>query len=144
MADEPVRMCRAGVDRRSIGIFTLAVVLTSLSQAQPAPVRDTLFPDVVSAKVRAAGKGRFDFDVTISSPYDSPRRYADGFRVVAPSGDVLGERTLWHDHQDEQPFTRDLHGVVVPAGIRSVRIQARDQKSGYGGKSIEVVLPVRP
>ena len=42
MADEPVRMCRAGVDRRSIGIFTLAVVLTSLSQAQPAPVRDTL------------------------------------------------------------------------------------------------------
>jgi hypothetical protein len=144
MDHEPIGMRAVGVHRRRIGIFTLGALLTGLSRAQTAPARDTRFPDVVSAKVRAAGKGCYDFDVTISSPYDTPQRYADGFRVVAPSGDVLGERTLWHDHQNEQPFTRDLYGVPVPAGIHSVRTQARDQKYGYGGKSIEVVLPVTP
>lgn len=101
------------------------------------------FPDVLSAKVRATPGGNFDFDVTVSSPYDTPQRYADGFRVVAPNGSVLGERKLWHDHQGEQPFTRDLYAVPIPPGVRTVTIQARDQKYGYGGLSIVVTLPPR-
>jgi hypothetical protein len=56
---------------------------------------------------------------------------------------VLGERKLLHDHQDEQPFTRDLHGVAIPEGLRVVLVQARDQKNGYGGKTAEVILPGR-
>jgi hypothetical protein len=56
---------------------------------------------------------------------------------------VFGERKLLHDHAGEQPFTRDLYGVKIPPGIRAVVIQARDQKYGYGGKIIEVVLPGR-
>ena len=64
-------------------------------------------------------------------------------RVTRLSGEVLGERNLWHDHQNEQPFTRDRYGVKIPAGVRQVRIQARDQKHGYGGKSIDVALPAR-
>ena len=68
---------------------------------------------------------------------------ADGFRVTRLSGEVLGERSLWHDHQNEQPFTRDRYGVKIPAGVSQVRIQARDQKHGYGGKSIDVALPAR-
>jgi hypothetical protein len=50
---------------------------------------------------------------------------------------------LWHDHQGEQPFTRDLYGVKIPSDVQTVRIQARDQQHGYGGRSIEVVLPGR-
>ena len=103
----------------------------------------TRFPDVLSATVRAAAADTFDFDVTISSTYDTPSRYADGFRVVSKSGTVLGERKLFHDHQDEQPFTRDLQSVKVPRGLKTVTIEARDQLSGYGGKSIELVLPGR-
>ena len=40
------------------------------------------FPDVVAVKVEPRGENRFDFDVTVSSPYDTAQRYADGFRVV--------------------------------------------------------------
>lgn len=101
------------------------------------------YPDVLSVKVRAAGGNSFDFDVTISSPYDTPQRYADAFRVSGKDGAVYGERVLLHDHADEQPFTRDLAGVKIPRGIRSVIVQARDMKNGYGGKSIEVALPGR-
>ncbi|PKO40192.1 MAG: hypothetical protein CVU30_17155 [Betaproteobacteria bacterium HGW-Betaproteobacteria-3] len=101
------------------------------------------FPDVLAVKVHPRGADRFDFDVTVSSPYDTPRRYADAFRAASKDGRVWGERKLLHDHADEQPFTRDLYGVTVPAGVKSVVVQARDQKYGYGGKAVEVNLPGR-
>lgn len=101
------------------------------------------FPDVVAVKARPSGHGRFDFDVTVSSPYDTPQRYADAFRVSSRDGSVFGERRLLHHHADEQPFTRDLHGLVVPAGVRSIVVQARDSQFGYGGKTVEVLLPGR-
>ena len=101
------------------------------------------FPDIVAVKVRSAGAEVFDFDVTVSSPYDTPALYADGFRVTSLSGEVFGERKLLHDHQDEQPFTRDLHGVRIPRQVRQVVVQGRDQQHGYGGKSVQVQLPGR-
>jgi hypothetical protein len=101
------------------------------------------FPDVIAVKVRASGPDLFDFDVTISSPYDTPRRYADGFSVKTLGGEVLGERKLLHDHQDEQPFTRDLHAVRISPPVRRVVLEARDQRYGYGGKVFEVALPGR-
>jgi hypothetical protein len=101
------------------------------------------FPDVVAVKVQARGANHFDFDVTVSSPYDSAERYADAFRVSGRNGKVYGERELLHDHASEQPFTRDLYGVTIPPGVRSVIVQARDRKYGYGGKVREIALPGR-
>ena len=101
------------------------------------------YPDVVSARVQPRTPDTFDFDVTVSSPYDTPARYADAFRVMGQDGAVFGERQLLHNHGNEQPFTRDLHGVRIPPGIRVVVIQARDQRYGYGGKAVEIVLPGR-
>ena len=101
------------------------------------------YPDVLNVKVQVCGENCFDFDVTISSPYDTPQRYADAFRVMSADGHPFGERKLLHDHANEQPFTRDLHGVSIPPGIRTVVVQARDQKFGYGGKTVKVMLPGR-
>lgn len=101
------------------------------------------YPDVVSATVQPRAADTFDFDVTVSSPYDTPQRYADAFRVMSKDGTVFGKRKLLHDHANEQPFTRDLYGVRIPPGLRAVVIQARDQKYGYGGKTVEVALPGR-
>lgn len=101
------------------------------------------FPDVLSVSVRAGPDNKFSFDATVSSPYDSPERYADGFRVTGPDGAVLGERTLWHHHASEQPFTRDLYNVVIPPSVEQVTVQARDKTYGYGGKTVTVSLPGR-
>jgi hypothetical protein len=101
------------------------------------------FPNVVNVQVKQRGPDRFDFDVTLSSPYDTAERYADGFRAVSASGLVYGERRLAHDHADEQPFTRDLPNIKIPVGISSVIIQGRDKRFGYGGKSMTVALPGR-
>lgn len=126
---------------RLIALLVLAIGLAgAVAQAADAPQR---YPDVVAAKVQSRGPETFDFDVTVSSPYDTAKRYANAFRVVGRDGTVYGERKLLHDHATEQPFTRDLYGVKVPRSVRTVLVQARDQKYGYGGKTVEVVLPGR-
>ena len=104
---------------------------------------DQKFPDVIDVKVTARGADTFDFDVTVSSPYDTAQRYADAFRVKGLKNVVLAERILLHDHATEQPFTRDLAGVKIPDGTPVVVIQARDQRNGYGGKALIVRLPGR-
>lgn len=101
------------------------------------------YPNVIAVKVHARGADTYDFDVTVSSPYDTPQRYADAFRVMGKDGRVYSERKLLHDHANEQPFTRDLYAVKIPRRVRVVVVQARDQTYGYGGKTAEVVLPGR-
>ena len=86
--------------------------------------------DVRSTKVAARGVQSFDFDVTAFSPYDMPPQYGDAFRGMGRAGKVFSERILLHDHAGEQPFTRDLYDVRIAAGVRTVVIQARDQKFG--------------
>lgn len=99
------------------------------------------YPEVVRVEAERAGEGTFDFSVTISSPYDSPERYADGWRVMTAEGEVLGEMTVGHDHATEQPFTRDQSGVEVPPGVERVVVEGHDLENGYGGKTASVELP---
>jgi hypothetical protein len=120
-----------------------APLLTSGPPVQAQTVAQQKYPDVVDAKVTPRGGNRFDFDVTVSSPYDTPKRYADAFRVIGPQGKVYGERKLLHDHAGEQPFTRDLYGVEIPDSVRTVTIEARDQMYGYGGRKLDIELPGR-
>jgi hypothetical protein len=82
----------------------------------------------------------WSFRVTISSPYDTPERYAAGWRVIGPDGTVYGEHRLAHHHADEQPFTRIQSGVAIPAEVTSVTIEARDLANGYGGVTVTVDL----
>ncbi len=106
----------------------------------PSDVSDALFPDVIAATATPSGEGTWLFSATVSSPYDSPGRYADAWRVLAPDGTELGIRELAHDHASEQPFTRTLSGVVVPAGADVVTVEGRDQVNGWGGATVEVEL----
>ncbi len=101
---------------------------------------EVIYPNVVKATVSGSEAG-YDFSVTVSSPYDTPDRYADAWRVVGEDGTVYGVRELVHDHANEQPFTRSLTGVVIPESVDSVIIEARDQTYGWGGGTVVLDLP---
>ncbi|HXV70783.1 MAG TPA: N-acetylmuramoyl-L-alanine amidase [Acidimicrobiia bacterium] len=103
-------------------------------------LEESLYPDVIAVDVRQ-GSDTYNFEVTISSPYDSPERYADAFRVVGDDGRVYAVRELLHDHSGEQPFTRSLGPVGIPEGVESVTIEARDLVYGWGGETLQVELP---
>jgi len=94
--------------------------------------------------MRRAGEDSYDLSVTLSSPYDTPERYADGWRVLDPDCVTLGEHQLGHDHADEQPFTRVHTGLRIPGDVDEVTVEGRDQANGYGGGTIVVEGPRGP
>ena len=112
-----------------------------LTQANSsAPGRSNRYPDVTQVSASRDPDGTWTFDVTMTSPYDTPERYADGWRVSSGDRVVLGEMTLGHDHASEQPFTRTQTGVEIPPDVDSVTVQGRDLVNGYGGAVVSVSL----
>ncbi|MBM6405701.1 hypothetical protein JQN72_15775 [Phycicoccus sp. CSK15P-2] len=99
------------------------------------------FPDVETVDIRREADGTFTLDVTISSTYDSPERYADGWRVLTTDGTELGSHELAHDHAGEQPFTRTQSGLAIPDGVTEVIVEGRDSENGYGGTSVRAAVP---
>ncbi len=99
------------------------------------------FPDVLDAELTATGDDAYEIAVTISSPYDTPERYGDGWRVLTPDGEVLAEHDLAHHHADEQPFTRTRGPFAIPGGVGEVTVEGRDLEHGYGGETTTVEVP---
>jgi len=97
--------------------------------------------DVVDVRVTAEGGGSYRFDVTLRHADEGWDHYADRWDVVAPDGTVLGSRTLYHPHVDEQPFTRSLSGVAIPAEVSEVTVRAHDKVHGEGGAARTASVP---
>jgi hypothetical protein len=116
----------------------LAILFTLL--AAPAVAGEA---DVAAVAIRARGAGVYDLDVTIRSQDTGWERYADRIEALSPDGTVLGTRVLEHPHEDEQPFTRDLYGVRVPAGIDTITVRAHFRPAGFDGAVKAVRLPDR-
>lgn len=120
---------------KRLAILLLTMVAASLADAGEA--------DVVDVKVRRSAPGVYDFDISVRSVDKGWDYFADAFEVLAPDGKLLGQRILLHPHETEQPFTRDLHGVRIPAGIAEIVVRARHKPKGYDGRSVKVRLPDR-
>ena len=126
-------------------IFGAAVTIAFLvvgcsSDNPPAESASTQVPALLDATATAVGD-TWRFDVTISSPYDSPAQYADAWRVLDLDGTEYGIRVLTHDHAGEQPFTRSQSGIVIPDDVSTVVIGARDLVNGWSEDTYELVLP---
>jgi len=102
---------------------------------------DDRFPEVIGAQLVPTGERTYDVVVSISSPYDSPERYADGWRVLDEMGNELGSHTLLHDHASEQPFTRTQRGLEIPEGVTRITVEGRDLVNGYGGGTLWIDVP---
>lgn len=76
--------------------------------------------------------------VTLSHPDSGWDHYADGWEVRTLEGRSLGLRVLAHPHVQEQPFTRSLSGLVIPAEVTQVVIRARCNRDGWSEDSVTV------
>jgi hypothetical protein len=99
---------------------------------------------VVDARATPMGSGTYRFEVTLEHADTGWDHYADRWDVVGPNGDVLGSRTLYHPHVDEQPFTRSLSGVRIPKETKRVDIRAHDSVHGDTETVFPVELPAAP
>jgi hypothetical protein len=97
--------------------------------------------DVIEVDVKQTGGDTYFFKVTVRHADEGWDHYADKWDVVAPDGTVLGTRTLYHPHVDEQPFTRSLSDVKISESITEVTVRAHDSVHKYGGKTVKVAVP---
>ncbi|MEP2027330.1 MAG: hypothetical protein ABJI96_01330 [Paracoccaceae bacterium] len=88
-------------------------------------------PSVIETVNATESNGTWRFDVTLSHPDTGWDHYTDGWRVLSMDGKELGMRVLHHPHENEQPFTRSLSGVLLPPGTQQVQIQARCSVDGW-------------
>lgn len=100
--------------------------------------------DVVSATAQQASDGRWRFSVSVRHADAGWDHYADRWEVLSTSGEVLATRELAHPHDNEQPFTRSLSGVVLSDGTASVVLRAHDSVHGYGGAEFALGLKRAP
>lgn len=104
--------------------------------AGPAFAGEPIVENVKASKSGAAWR----FSVTLSHGDTGWDHYADGWGVYLEDGTELGYRVLAHPHVNEQPFTRSLSGVEVPAGVTTVYIVARDKVHGVAKTRVPVSL----
>ncbi len=97
---------------------------------------------IVDVKAKQRGD-TWSFSVTLKHADSGWEHYADAWRVVDARGNILGTRTLFHPHENEQPFTRRLDGVVIKDLSMPVYIEANDNLHGWSTQRFEVSLQDR-
>jgi hypothetical protein len=137
--------------RPSVAVLALVLIAAACSADEGADeVGDTVTTTegeaaggcahVVAATIERTGDN-FTVSATVGSADMGWEKYADAFEVRAPDGTVLGTRILAHPHVDEQPFTRSLTGVEIPAGTTEVTVAARDLVVGFCGEVVVLSVP---
>ncbi len=121
--------------KRIVWIFACIFLISTSAYAGEA--------DIKNVNIKMTGERIYNFDVTVQHADDGWSHYADKWDVTTTDGTVLGTRTLYHPHVDEQPFTRSLSGVKIPEMIKEVTVRAHDSMHGYGGKTVTVAVPGR-
>ena len=113
-----------------------AILADPAAQAIATGVNDpstVTFPEIRGVDARQSGDA-WSFNVTLAYPDTGWEDYADGWQVETPDGQILGLRILFHPHVGEQPFTRSMSGVAIPAGVNEVVIRSHSLVNGYGAE----------
>jgi hypothetical protein len=117
-------------------MFKIAFATALVLSAQYAAADNAVIENVRAVQT----DGLWTFDVTISHDDEGWGHFADAWRILDGSGNQIAIRELIHPHVDEQPLTRSLSGVAIPAGITEVGVQARDTMSGWSDDIKKVKL----
>jgi hypothetical protein len=86
--------------------------------------------DVIAATAKRNADGTYRIDATIKSRDTGWDYYAERFEVIGQDGKILATRVLLHPHENEQPFTRELDNVKIPAGVTEVKVRALMKRKG--------------
>jgi len=131
---------RGRVAMKAIGkILVLAGVMLGAAMGWPG-IAAAGKASVVKVTARSSGNGTYSFSASVAHADTGWKHYTNKFEVLIPDGKVLGTRVLFHPHVDEQPFTRSLGNVKIPAGMTSVIVRAWDSVHQAGDQTYTVKL----
>ncbi|MEO0392317.1 MAG: hypothetical protein AAF213_03600 [Pseudomonadota bacterium] len=136
-----VRLCRSILAAAAILALPFVATLTFAVPLNPAMAGKA---DVLDATLEALGNGQYRVTATIRHDDEGWEHYVNRFDVVAPDGQVIQQRVLFHPHVDEQPFTRSLEVLLIPEGVDRIIIRAHDSRHGLGGWQAVLEVPPQP
>ena len=122
----------------SLKTFILSITLLLISSTSSANE-----VEVVDVKAKQSSDKSWSFNVTLKHADEGWDHYANEWQVIAPDNKILGTRTLYHPHVNEQPFTRSLSGVKISKDITSIRVIAKDTIHGLSSKAAEFNLSTK-
>lgn len=88
--------------------------------------------EVVKVSYSRQSAEAYTFHVTLLHGDTGWDHYADAWSVLDMNKKVIATRVLYHPHESEQPFTRSLSGINIPAGTKSVYVRGHDKVHGDG------------
>ncbi|WP_295893921.1 hypothetical protein [uncultured Vibrio sp.] len=121
----------------------LALGETALSETGAITQSESLnYAHVTHVVATQKPNGTWCFDTTVRHNDEGWDHYADGWEVIGQQGKTLGVRPLAHPHDNEQPFTRRLCNIEIPANIATVTVRAKCNVHGFGGNTITIDLNI--
>ncbi len=96
--------------------------------------------NVIGVEFTVDSSGIYTFAVSVRHNDTGWDHYADWWRIKTEEGEEIARRVLTHPHENEQPFTRSLGGIIISNGIDKVIVEAHDNVHGYGGQTMVVDL----
>ena len=112
-------------------LFVISLLATNIAFAS-----DVEIVNVVLTKQT----GSWRADVTLNHDDTGWKHYADAWRLVDEKGSVLGKRTLYHPHVNEQPFTRSLSDFQIPIDSKIIFVEAHDLNRGWSPNKVKIDL----
>ncbi len=104
-------------------------------------LENPLYPDVVEAAVTLTGSESYDFTIGIDAAYETAERHVSGVRIIGEDGVVYADEDLEYEEGRSRPMVVSVPGVVIPATVTGVRVEARDLVYGWGGSIVTLALP---
>ncbi len=95
---------------------------------------------ILNVKAEKTPAQKFNISVTLEHDDEGWEHYSNAWRIYSPEGELIGERVLHHPHVDEQPFTRTLLGLSIPAELSEVIVVAVCSKTGESKNSYKLKL----
>ena len=115
-------------------------IIVALFSLQVMAEKTKDYAEVVYVAAMQIEDGTWCFKTTVKHNDLGWEHFADAWEVTDLEGTQLSYREITHPHVNEQPFTRRLCEIKIPAEITKVIVRARNNTNGFGGQSIEVDL----
>lgn len=121
---------------KKFALLVFVLTVAGIQAIQVAVANEVKIVDVKAEKQRSG----WVFHVTLKHDDTGWKHYADAWRVVTEDGKELGTRTLFHPHEHEQPFTRSLGDIQIPASATAVYVEAHDKVHGWSKQRYKVKI----
>ncbi len=95
---------------------------------------------IENVEAECSAKRICKFNVTVSHADEGWEHYANGWQIFTPQGERLGVRVLAHPHVNEQPFTRSIRNIKIPASVDRVIFKAQDSVHGESDRKYVLKL----